>query len=331
MKTHRARAAAAIAVALLASGAGAQTAPDARSYPARPIRIIVPTAPGGPTDITARAIGQRLTELWGQQVVIDARPGAGGIIAHELAAKASADGYTLIFSTPAGLIINPLLNKVSYDPYRDFTPISLGTINPQLLFAHPGVPARNVQELIALAKAKPDQLNCSSAGNGTPNHLGCELLKSMTGIRVVHVAYRGSPAAIADVVAGQIQFMFNSIPTVLPLVKTGKVRALGVSSAKRSAAAPDVPPIADTVPGFEYVQWFGMLAPAGTAAPIVDKISTAMARMIAEPAFAQRLVNLGAEPQSSTPAQLLDHMRKDSERWSRVIREIEAAGGGMQR
>lgn len=314
------------AVACLALDAWSQSAAGAQTYPTRPIRIIVPTAAGGPTDITARAIGQRLTETWGQQTVIDPRPGAGGILAHELAVKATADGYTLIFSTPAGLIINPLMTKVSYDPFRELTPISLGTINPQLLFVHPGVPATNVQELITLARAKPKQLNCSSAGNGTPNHLGCELLKSMAGIDVVHVPYKGSPAAIADVVAGQIQFMLNSLPTVLPLVKAGKVRALGVSSAKRSLAAPDIPPIADTIPGYEYVQWFAMLAPAGTPAAIVNKISAEMGKMMADPPFAQRLLNLGGEPQSSTPAELLAHMRKDSDRWARVIKGIKASG-----
>jgi tripartite-type tricarboxylate transporter receptor subunit TctC len=315
----------------LACDATAAAQGNTPAYPIRPIRIIVPTAAGGPTDITARAIGQRLTEVWGQQVVVDCRPGAGGIIAHELAAKATPDGYTLIFSTPAGLIINPLMTKVSYDPFRDFAPVSLGSINPQLLFVHPSVPAASMPELIALAKAKPRQLNCSSAGAGTPNHLGCELLKSMAGIDVVHVPYKGSPAAIADVVSGQIQFMLNSIPTVLPLVKAGKVRALGVSSAKRSPVAPEVPPIGDTIPGYEYVQWFGMLAPADTPVRIVNRVSAEMGRIIADPAFAQRLLNLGAEPQASTPAELSAHMRKDSQRWARVLEDIRAAGVKMDR
>src|SRR4029079_969405 len=172
---------------------------SAQNFPTRPIRIIIPTAAGGPTDITPRAIGQRMTEVWGQQVIIDNRAGAGGIIGHEIATKAAPDGYTLIFSTVAGLIINPLLNKLTYDPFRDLAPISLGSINPQLLFTHPGVPATTMPELIALAKAKPKQLNCASAGNGTPNHLGCELLKSMTGIDVVHVPYKGSPPAVSAV------------------------------------------------------------------------------------------------------------------------------------
>ncbi len=295
----------------------------AQSYPSRPIRIIVPTAAGGPTDFTARAIGQRMAEAWGQQVIIDNRGGAGGIIAHDLASKATPDGYTLIFSTAAGLIINPLLNKLSYDPFRDFAPISLGSVNPQMLFTHPSVPATNVKELIALAKAAPKQLNCASAGNGTPNHLGCELLKSMAEIDVVHVPYKGSPPAVTDVVSGRIQFMLNSIPTVLPLVAAGKIRALAVSTPKRTPVLPDLPAIAETVPGYEYVQWFAMLAPARTPPVIVNKINAEMVRMIADPAFAQRLVKLGAEPQSSTPADLSGYMRRDSERWGRVINDAQ--------
>ena len=298
----------------------------AQNYPVRPIRIIVPTAAGGPTDITARAIAQRMTDAWGQQVIIDNRAGGGGIIGHEIATKAPPDGYTLIFSTAAGLIINPLLNKLSYDPFRDLAPISLGSINPQLLFTHPGVPATSMPELIALARAKPKQLNCASAGNGTPNHLGCELLKSMTGIDVVHVPYKGSPPAISDVVSGEIHFMLNSIPTVLSLIKVGKIRALGVSSAKRSPAVPEIPTIAETVPGYEYLQWFAMMAPAGTPPAIVNRINAEMVKMIADPPFAQRLVNLGAEPQSSTPAELSAYMRKDSERWAKVIKALKASG-----
>ena len=298
----------------------------AQTYPNRPIRLIVPTPAGGPTDITARVIAQRMTEDWGQQVIIDNRGGAGGIIGHEIAAKATPDGYTLIFSTAAGLIINPLLNKLTYDPFRDFAPISLGSINPQLLFTHPSVPAANVKELIALAKARPNELNCASAGNGTPNHLGCELLKSMAGINIVHVPYKGSPGAVTDVVSGRIQLMLNSIPSVLPLAKAGKIRGLGVSSATRSLVLPEIPPIAETVPGYEYVQWFAMLAPAGTPPAIVNKISAEMVKMIADPPFAQRLVNLGAEPQSSTPAGLSAYMRKDSARWAAVIKRLKAAG-----
>jgi tripartite-type tricarboxylate transporter receptor subunit TctC len=183
-----------------------------------------------------------------------------------------------------------------------------------------------VKELIALAKARPNELNCASAGNGTPNHLGCELLKSMAGIDIVHVPYKGSPAAVTDVVSGRIQLMLNSIPTVLPLAKAGKIRPLGMSSARRSPAMPEVPAIAETVPGYEYVQWFAMLAPAGTPPAIVNRINAEIVKMMADPPFAQRLVNLGAEPQSSTPADLAAYMRKDSQRWAGVIKALKAAG-----
>jgi len=310
---------------LTSSGALAQ---GAGNYPVRPIRIILPGTAGSANDITARAIAQRFTEAWGQQIVIDNRAGAGGAIAHDLAAKATPDGYTLIFSTSAGLIINPLLFKTPYDSFRDLTPISLGSINPQMLFAHPGVAATNVRELIALAKAKPGQLNCASAGSGTPNHLGCEMLKSLAQVNFVHVPYKGASPGIIDVVSGQMHFMFNSIPAVLPLAKSGKVRALGVGGVKRSPVAPDVPTIAETIPGFQCVNWYAMLAPAGTPAPIVAKINAEMVKMIADPPFAQRLLDLGSEPQSSTPAELAAHMRQESDRWARVIK---AAGIKVER
>ena len=305
------------AIALLSASAVAQPKTD---YPNRPIRIIVPGTAGSANDFTARAISQRFTEAWGQQIVIDNRSGAGGIIAHEIAAKANPDGYTLIFSTSAGLVINPLLYKTPYDSFRDLTPISLGSINPQMLFSNPGVPAKNVAELIALAKSRPGELNCASAGTGTPNHLGCELLKSLGGINFVHVPYKGSGPGVTDVVGGQAQFMFNSIPAVLPLVKSGKLRGLGVGGPKRSPAAPDIPAIAETLPGFEVVNWYAMLAPAATPAPIINKINAEMVKMIADPPFAQRLLDLGSEPQSSTPAGLTAHMRKESERWGKVIK-----------
>lgn len=306
-------------VSLITACAGT-TLVSAQTYPVRPIRVIVPGSPGSANDFTARAIAQRLTDAWGQQIVIDNRSGAGGIVAHEMAAKATPDGYTLIFSTSAGLVINPLLHKVPYDSFRDLAPISLGSINPQMLFSNPSLPAASVEQLIALARAKPGQLNCASAGTGTPNHLGCELLKSMAKIDFVHVPYKGATYGITDVVAGQAQFMFNSIPAVLPLARAGKIRALGVGSTKRSVAAPEVPTIAETLPGFECVNWYAMLAPAKTPPAIVAKLNGEIVKMIADPPFAQRLIELGSEPQSSTPGELLAYMHKESERWDHVIK-----------
>ena len=298
------------------------------TYPTRPIRIVVPGTAGSSNDFTARAIAQRFTDAWGQQIVVDNRSGAGGVIGHEIVARAAPDGYTLIFSTSAGLILNPLLFKTPYDPFRDLAPVSMGSINPQMLFAHPAVPAKNVGELIALAKAKPGTLNCASAGTGTPNHMGCELLKAHAGINFVHVPYKGSGPGVTDVAGGQAHFMFNSIPSVLQLVRSGKVRGLGVGGPKRSPVAPEIPAIAETLPGFECQNWYAMLAPANTPAPIINKLNAEMVKMIADAPFAQKLLDLGSEPQSSTPAGLLAHMRAESARWGKVI---QAAGIRVER
>ena len=281
--------------------------------------MIVANSAGSAVDTTGRMIGQRLTEMWGKQVVIDNRAGAGGIIAHELAAQAIPDGYTLLFSTSAGLVITPLLTKVPYVTLRDFAPISLGVVNPSLLFSNPGLGATNVAELLARAKAKPGQLNCASPGTGTSNHLGCELLKTMGGVNFVHVPYKSTSAAITDVAGGQVDFMFNSMSAVYPLIKAGKLRALGIGSKKRLAVAPEVPTIAETLPGFECQNWYAMLAPRGTPAAIVNKVNAAMVKMFAEPAFAQKLVEQGSEPQTTTPAGLTEYIRQETERWARVI------------
>lgn len=314
-----ARAAVAICAALMSTvAAGAD-------YPARPIRMIVANGPGSAVDGTARMIGQRLTEVWGKQVVIDNRAGAGGVIAHELAAQAPRDGYTLLFSTSAGLVINPLLLKLTYDPPRDFAPISLAVINPQMLIAFPGMGATSVGQLLALAKAKPGRLNCGSTGNGTSNHLGCELLKTMGNVNFVHVPYKSTSGAITATVAGEVDFMWNSMPAVYPLAKAGKLRALGVGAKKRVAAAPEVPTISETIPGFECLNWYAMLAPRGTAAPIITTLNAEMVKMFADPAFARKLADQGSEPQTTTPSGLADWMRQDSERWAKVIKQTGLA------
>ena len=224
-----------LVVAALGCAGFITTVARAQNYPDRPVRILVAGPPGSSNDITVRAMAQRFTQAWGQQMVLDNRPGGAGILAHEITVRANPDGYTLLFSSSSGLVLNPLLFKMPYDPFRDLAPVSLGSINPQLLFANPSLAAKSVPELIALAKAKPGTLNCASAGNGTPNHLGCELLKSLGNINFVHVPYKGSGPGVVDVVAGQAHFMFASIPQVLPLVRTGKLRALGVGSLKRTS------------------------------------------------------------------------------------------------
>lgn len=314
--------------ALLDGAALAQTTAQQQKYPVRPIRIIVATTAGSATDFTARMIGQRLTDAWGQQIVVDNRAGAGGVIAHELASTATPDGYTLILSSSAGMVIGPLLNKVPYDTKRDFAPISLAVINPNMLVSHPAVPATNVKQLVALARAKPGKLNCASPGTGTANHLGCELLKTMASVDFVHVPYKGTSPAINDLVGGQVDFMFNSMPAVLPLAKTGKLRALATAGKKRSTATPDIPTVAETIPGFDCINWYALLAPRGTPPAIIARLNAEMAKMFADPPFAKRFVEQGSEPQTSTPAELAAYIRSESERWAKVIK---AAGIPTQR
>ena len=307
-------------IGLLASVSLAQTSASPQSYPVRPIRIIVANTAGSAVDIATRLIAQRLTDSMGQQTVVDNRAGATGTIGHEIAMKAPPDGYTLLVSTSAALVVNPLLSKLPYDPIRDFAPISLLVISPQLLFSHVGLPARTVDELVALARAKPGQLNCASPGFGTSNHLGCELIKTMTGINVVHVPYKGTAPAISDVVGGQVQFMFNSMPPVLPLVRAGKLRAIALGGTKRSPAAPEIPIVAETLPGFQCITWYALIAPRGIPPAIVARLNAEIVKMFADAPFAQRISDMGQEPQPTSPAALVAHMRSESERWSKVIK-----------
>ncbi|MEO7728933.1 MAG: tripartite tricarboxylate transporter substrate binding protein [Burkholderiales bacterium] len=294
----------------------------AQPYPSRPIRWIVTYPPGGPTDVVARAIGAKLTEAWGQQIVIDNRAGAGGVIGTDLAAKAVADGYTLLFGTSAGLTINPALSsKLPYDAVKDFAPVSLLVLNPQILVVNSSVPASTVKELIALAKSRPGQLNYASVGQGSPNHMGMELFKALTGTDILHVPYKGTGPAITDLIGGQVQVMFNSMPSVLPLVASGKLKGLAVGSARRSPAVPDIPTVAEAgVPGFENVTWYGMFAPAKTPHDIIMKLNKQVVQILAEPEMAKRLAAQGAEPRSSTPDELVKFMRVESERWKKVIK-----------
>jgi tripartite-type tricarboxylate transporter receptor subunit TctC len=292
----------------------------AQAYPSRPIRIIVPNTPGSATDIAARIVAQRLAESVGQQTVVDNRAGASGLIGHEITLAAAPDGYTVLVSTSTSLVINPLLSKLPYDAVRDFTPISLLVISPQLLFSHPGLPAKTVDELVALARAKPGQLNCASPGFGTTNHLGCELLKTMTGINIVHVPYKGTAPAITDVAGGQVQFMFNSMPPVLPMVRAGKLRAIALGGTKRSPAAPDLPLVAETLPGFQTITWYALIGPRGLPPAIVKRLNAEVVKMYADASFAQRITDMGQEPQSSSPEELHAYMRAESTRWSQVIK-----------
>ena len=304
-------------VALLLCTAAAALA---QNYPQRPVRMIVPNLAGSATDMVARMVAQRLTDAWGYQIVVDNRAGASGMIGHELTARAAPDGYTLLMSTSAGLIITPRLTRAPYDSMRDFAPVSLVVISPQMLVSHPGIPATNVNELVALARAKPGQLNCASPGTGTSNHLGCEMLKVMGKVDFLHVPYKGTSLAVTDVVGGQVQFMFNSMPAVWPLAKTGKLRALAHAGVKRSPAAPEVPTVAESIPGFQCITWYALMAPRGVPPAIVTKVNGETVKMLAEPTFAKRLADQGQEPQATTPAELSAYMRAESERWAGVIK-----------
>ena len=296
----------------------------AQPYPVKPVRLVVTYTAGGPADIAARALAQKLAEMWGQQVVVDNRAGAGGIIGTELVAKAAPDGYTLLHGTAAGLIINPLLvKKLSYDTFRDFAPVSMVVIVPQLLVTHPALPATTLKELIALAKARPGALNYASVGIGSPNHLGMELLKSMAGIDMVHVPYKGATPAMADLIAGQVLLAFNGMASVLPQIASGKMKAIAIGSARRSPAAPDVPTVAEAgLPGFEYVAWNGNFAPAGTPAALVNRLSADIRKALAAPDVVQRLASLGSEPGGNTPAEFAAYVKADHARWARVVQAV---------
>lgn len=297
----------------------------AQDYPARPVRFIVTFAPGGGTDIVARLVAQKLTDAWSEQVIVDNRGGGGGVIGTQLAARAAPDGYTWLFGTSSGLVINPLLRKnLPYDPARDFAPVTLLTTNANMLAVNASVQAASVKQLIALAQSSPGKLNYATAGEGSPSHLVMELFKSMTRTSILHIPYKGAGPAIVDVVGGQVQMTFNPIPPLLPHVKSGKLRALGVSSATRTLAAPDVPTIAEAgVPGFEYVLWYSMFVPARTPQAIVAVIQTQVARILAQPEVKDRLIAIGADPRSSTPAELEAFVKTDTMRLRRII---EAAG-----
>jgi tripartite-type tricarboxylate transporter receptor subunit TctC len=290
-------------------------------YPAKPVRLIVPYPPGGTTDIVGREVANRMAEGLGQQVVVDNRPGAGSLIGVGLGARAAPDGYTVTFGTSAGLAVNPALGvKMAFDPLRDFVPIGMIAYSPFLLVIHPSLPVRNVKEFVALAKAHPGKLNFASPGVGTPNHLGIELLSSMGGVKFVHVPYKGGAPAVTDLVAGQVQAFFSSTPQVAPFLKAGRVRVIGVGTQKPTQVAPQVPPIADTYPGFDCNTWYGLLAPAGTAPAIVTRLSAELNRVLSDPAMAQRLLDLGVEARPGTAAALTEMAVSETERWRKVIK-----------
>ena len=293
----------------------------AQAYPTKPMRLVVPYPPGGPTDFVGRAISARLTELLGQQMVVDNRPGAGTIIGSELIARAAPDGYNLLFGTGGGTFLAPLiLPKVPYDPQKDFAPVAMLVISPQVLVVHPGVGANSVKELIAVAKAKPGQLNFSSVGTGTSPHLGGELFKSLAGVDMVHVPYKGTAPAMTDLIAGRVQLAWSSIPTVLTHVQAGRLKMLGIGGTRRSPALQDIPTIADTLPGFELVTWYAIFAPTGTPAAIISRLNAETAKVLRDADLVKRFSEQGLEPTVMTPAELKRYTENDVNRLARLIK-----------
>jgi len=297
----------------------------AAAYPDRPIRVIVGVPAGGTPDVMARMVTTGMSKTLGQPLVMDNRGGAGGLIGTEIAAKAAPDGYTLLVSSPGPLAILPHMRTIGYDPLADFTPIGLIASNPFMLIVHPSVPAKTVKELVALAKAQPGKLNYASAGSGAPNHLAMELFRSMAGINITHVPYKGAPQAVSDVLAGHMNMMFNSIPPVLGHVKAERIRALGVGGTRRAAQLPEVPTISEAgVPGYEAITWFGMLAPSKTPKPILTRVSEAFAKTINAPETRALLENQGAEPGYASAQEFGALIRRDIQKYARVVKSSGA-------
>jgi tripartite-type tricarboxylate transporter receptor subunit TctC len=292
------------------------------SYPTRPIRIIVPYPPGGSTDPTARHFGQWLSDKFGQPVVIDNRPGAGATLGHALGAQATPDGYTLLLGTSGGLVTGPAFGtKVSYDPVKDYTPIGLVVDVPFLLIVHPNVAAKNVQELIALAKAQPGKIAFGSPGVGTPNHLGMELMKTLGKAEFVHVPYKGGAPALVDLMAGRIQALFGGIPYSAPALNSGKAKVIAVGHPTRTKFYPDVPAVAEVLPGFTNTTWYGLLGPAKMPRHVVAKVNAEIKAALGSAEFRKQLEAMGLDPVYSTPQVLHDRIVSELARWTKVIKE----------
>jgi tripartite-type tricarboxylate transporter receptor subunit TctC len=298
-------------------------------YPTKPVRLIVPQTAGSSADFFARALGDMLSEKWSVPVVVDNRPGAGGSIAMEIVAKASPDGYTLAVTTEGTVAIIPhLYKRLAYDTFRDLAPVTRIASAPYILVSHPGLPAKSVKDVIALAKAKPGTINFASGGNGTGTHLSGELFKLLSGVNIVHVPYKGASLGLTDVISGQVQMMFVGLPPALGQVKAGRLRGLGVTTRTRSSLLPQVPTIAESgLPKYEVAPWWGVVAPARTHANLIEQVRAAVDEVVRTQAYRQRLAAQGAEPASDTPVEFRKTIRSEHERWGDVI---ERAGVRIQ-
>jgi tripartite-type tricarboxylate transporter receptor subunit TctC len=295
----------------------------AQAWPDKPVRVILGVPGGAAPDVTARLIFPGVSQQLGQPLVADNRAGGGGVIGAEIVSQAAPDGYTLFISSPGALTILPHLRKtpLPYDTLRDFAPISLISIGPFVLMVHPSLPAKNIRELIALAKAQPGKLNYASAGNGVANHLAGELFKQMTGTDIVHVPYKGAPQAVTDVLAGHMNMMFNSVSPIVGHIKSGKIRVLGIASLQRSPQLPDVPTISESgVPGFEAVNWFGMFAPAKTPKAIITRVNAAVVKAVKTPELQAQFISLGADPVGSSVEEFAAFVRRDLEKYAKIVK-----------
>lgn len=312
-------------VTIAAMLAGASAFASAQAYPTKPIRLIVPYPAGGGGDLLARPLAQSLTEALGQQVIVENRGGAGGNLGMELVAKSPPDGYTLVLGLTAQYAVNPsLYPKLPYDPVKDFAPVALLVRNPYVLSVHPSLPVRSAKELIALAKTRAGQLVYSSAGNGSGAHLCGEMMKTMAGIKVVHVPYKGAAPAITDLISGQVQYSFLAFRSSRPHIMSGRLRALAVSTANRSAALPDLPAMSETLPGFDLPVWYGVAAPAGTPKESIARLNTEILRALATPDSRKRMAMDAAEPIGGTPEQFGDYIRSEIVKYAKIVKDSGA-------
>lgn len=308
-----------LAIMLLASAGAA----FAQGYPDHPIKVVVPWPPGQATDLVARMVSEKLVPVLGQPLVMENRPGAGGVIGSESAAKSPADGYTILAGSSGPMSISPNVQKVAYDPLKDFAPISLMAINPFVLVINPSLPANNVKELIALLKANPGKYSFSSSGSGATSHLMAVLFNSMAGVEATHVPYKGSAQSVTDVVNGQVAYTIETVPGIIAFVKAGRLKALAVSSAKRAEAMPELPTIAEAggLPGYDMFGWIGFVAPAGTPRELTERLSTETRKVLQDPEIKKRFIALGLEPAGNTPSEFGEFLRKQNERYGSIVKQ----------
>ena len=315
------RSAVIVNAAMAVAAAGLSFPAAAQTYPTKSIRLVVPWPAGGVTDVVARIVGERLSQGLGQSIIVDNKAGATGFIGTEFVARATPDGYTLLLITASTHAISPnLFKKMPYDPLKDFETISQLTTAPTILVTYASFPAGSVAELVKIAKAKPGTLNFASFGNGSSAHLAAELFKQATGTDFVHIPYKGAAPAIADLMGGQVTIFFDSIPSALPHVRSGKLKGLAVTGRTRTAAAPDIPTVAETYPGFEITVWQGFGAPAGTPRAIINRLNAELVKVMAMPDIRERLVNLGADPLSTTPQEFAAHIAREKDKWAGVVK-----------